>query len=223
MSDLCRRAREVGATVVLFSSLDVKSLRRLVSVSGADNFIQKTDNATLLTRQVARLVGESRAPSSGKTTDVERTDLRNSGTHRKSSTGHKANVLLVDNDMGSLSSLREILHKLGFECEFALSTKQALGKLESARPPDVVVASDSLPQSGLIRLYESAVLIRDSWSKRFVITTTDESSACRPSGYVGPLVRKPIAEISLQAAIEQALPTGSNTNGLAPARDAKHS
>jgi CheY-like chemotaxis protein len=223
MSELCRRAREAGATVVLFSSLDVKSLRRLVSVSGADNFIQKTENATLLVRQVARLIGESGAPPSGKTVDAERGDLRHSGTHRKSTEGRKTHVLLVDNDMASLSAMREMVQRLGFDCEFALSTKQALGKLESARPPDVVVACDSLPHSGVIRLYEAAVLLHSSWSRRFVITAGNETASCRPAGYAGPIVTKPIADTSLQAAIEQLLPAGSGANVLVQAQSTKRS
>lgn len=204
MSDLCSRARAAGAMVVLYSSLDVKSLRRLVSVSGADHFIQKTDNAALLTRQVARLLGEHGEPSSKRRVEVDAPGQRASGTHRRSPAVERYNVLLVDRDMAALSRMREIVQQMGYECEFALSPKQAIEKLGSSIP-SVIVASDSMPQAGLLRLFEAAVTIDHSWSARFVITASEGASPLRPPGFSGPIVRKPLVATSLEAAIEQVL------------------
>ncbi len=218
VSDLCKGAREAGAIVVLHSSLDVRSLRRLVSVSGADHFIQKTDNATLLVRQVSRLLGDRAPPGSGVGLQSEPSDARWSGTHRKVGGARQGTALLVDRDMASLSSMREIVQQMGLECEFALSLKQAMGKLESSRPPDAVVVSDAMPQSGLLRLFESAVSLNPEWRNRFVIAASGYATAEHPPGFRGPIVRRPIAPALLQAAIEQVLPTSLDSSSTAQAK-----
>lgn len=216
VSDLCRGAREAGAIVVLHSSLDVRSLRRLVTVSGADHFIQKTDNAALLVQQVSRLLGDRALPQVGAGSTTEQSDARWSGTHRKAGGTRQGNALLVDRDMASLSSMREIVQQMGLECEFALSLKQAMGKLESSRPPDAIVVSDEMPQSGLLRLFELAVALNPEWRNRFIIAASGDTRAQRPPGFSGPVVPRPITPTKLQAAIEQVLPVSVDSGSSSP-------
>lgn len=204
--DLCKRAQQVpGVAVVLYSGLDAKSLRRLVSMSGAHSFIQKSDNAALLLRQVQRSLGSAADLASPAMVEVPSTSLPTSGTHLLRETASERYVLLVDRDMATLSLMRDIVRRLGYRCEFALSTKQAQDKLQSSPPPDAIVVSDEMPQSSAAPLYDSAISLAADFRRRFVFTTDDSPAAQRPAGFGGPVVRKPISARELQHALESVI------------------
>lgn len=217
--DLCKRAHQVpGVSVVLYSGLDAKSLRRLVSMSGAHSFIQKSDSATLLLRQVQRMLGsvsESRLPvltDNANANASANAGHPHSGTHLKAQGAEEKYVLLVDRDMATLSAMRDVVRKMGGQCEFALSTKQAQDKLQSSRQPDAIVISDDMPQSGALTLFESAVSLAAHFRRRFVFTTDGASGARRPSGFNGPVVRKPIAPLALQSALLNAFESAADSS-----------
>lgn len=216
--DLCKRAHQVpGVFVVLYSGLDAKSLRRLVSMSGAHSFIQKSDNAALLLRQVQRLLGSTSDLTTPVLAEVPSTSLPTSGTHLSREAAAERYVLLVDRDMATLSLMRDIVRRLGYRCEFALSTKQAQDKLQSTPPPDAIVVSDEMPQSGAAPLYDSAISLAAEFRHRFVFTTEGAPAARRPSGFGGPVVRKPISASELQNALESVLAPEAHSARLANA------
>jgi CheY-like chemotaxis protein len=203
--ELCKRAQQVpGVSVVLYSGLDAKSLRRLVSMSGARSYIQKSDNAALLLRQVERLLGlgeETPLP----TPTESRSNLQPHSGLRQKPAGETRHVLLVDRDMAALSSMRDMVRKMGHHCEFALSTKQAQEKLMAARAPDVIVVSDDMPQSGALSIFDSAISLLANFRHRFVFTTEGSSAPHCPPGFTGAVVKKPISEHSLKSALQGVL------------------
>lgn len=203
--ELCKRAQQVpGVSVVLYSGLDAKSLRRLVSMSGARSFIQKSENAALLLRQVERLLGHADETPLPTPVDSKPHQQPHSGTRSKSLDDAR-HVLLVDRDMAALSFMRDIIRKMGHHCEFALSTKQAQEKLLAKNAPDVVIVSDDMPQSGALSIFDSVTSRVSSFRHRFVFTTDGTTTTRRPPGFTGAVVTKPISEHSLQSALQSVL------------------
>lgn len=216
--DLCKRAHQVpGVAVVLYSGLDAKSLRRLVSMSGAHSFIQKSDNAALLLTQVQRLLGSATDVNFPALLEVPSTSHPHSGTHLSREAAAERYVLLVDRDMATLSLMRDIVRRLGYRCEFALSAKQAQDKLKSSPPPDAIVVSDEMPQSGATLLYDGAASLTSDFRRRFVFTTDGAPGARRPAGFGGPVVRKPISAHALQNALESVLASQTDSERQANA------
>lgn len=129
-----------------------------------------------------------------------------SSTAKKPMTESSRGVLLVDRDMTTLSTMREVVRGLGHRSDFALSTKQASDKLRSNNPPEVVVVSADMPESGLSELLESALSLDANWGQRFVVTTAGDPSSCQPRGFTGRVLRKPIEAEDLSAAILRVFP-----------------
>jgi CheY-like chemotaxis protein len=195
-----------GETIVLLhSSLPIGLLRAKAAAAGAQGFIQKSGDSFRLVREVNHWL--KRLTSSGRMRAAApvASDERASGSMPVAT----LNVLLVDDDMSVLSTYRRLLQSERMSVEFALSGAQALRRLLSEGPPDVVVCDVLLPDVSGSEVYQRAVASESSYRKRFVMAT---GAAAMPavaaflSGFAGPVLHKPIAGDRLIAAIRACQP-----------------
>ncbi len=233
LARMCTKtAQTTGTRVILYSTMSEEALERLVKQSGAHGYIRKTDSSYNLIKQVRRVLGEPesgtlRAASSGRIRAASSGRIRaaSSGDTRGRSSGAETTkasqepdasvkapqsthgVLLVDRDMATLSTMREVVQELGHRSDFALSTKQASDKLRAANPPGVVVVSADMPESGFSELLESALSIDSDYGRRFVVTTEGNPQNVQPRDFSGRVVKKPITADDLGAAIRHLLPS----------------
>jgi CheY-like chemotaxis protein len=224
--------------VLLHSSLSAEVLRSKASVAGAHGFIQKSGDLFGLVREVNRWLkraGTAGAMSSGNmraAVVVNADDGRPSGTRMAAGQGSSGPssdasgsasaprrtsgtlrldgplVLLVDDDMSVLSSYRRQLQNEDFSIEFALSGAQALRRLLSDKPPDVVVCDMVLPDISGIDVYQRAVAAEPSFRQRFAVATGASSIpgiASFLSGFSGPVLRKPVDPAQLTQAVRTCL------------------
>lgn len=202
LARMCAKTAQItGTRVVFHSTLSEESLRKLVIECGAYGYLRKSGSPSETLRHVKRLLkGTPQALQ-------EETELRESERRLKKGLRVGANgVLLVDRDMETLSMMREVVRGLGHRSEFALSTRQASDKLRSGNPPQVVVVSADMPEPGLSRFLESALAVDSRWSNRFVITAVGNQAEQIPAGFRAEVIRKPINEEDLAAALRNLLP-----------------
>lgn len=203
-----RTSQVGGTTVLLHSTLAEAELERLVAASGAHGYIRKTDNAYSFLRQIQRYLG-GRAPASESKIKASAVEERPGApaseafappTSRKM-TRQLGAVLLADPDMLALAELRNLVQGAGFSTDFALSTTQALSKILSSQPPLVVIADLNLADPGVGHLYDKALERDASWAERFLITADERSARSPPRSFSGPVLKKPVAEAALRAAL----------------------
>jgi CheY-like chemotaxis protein len=216
------KAQTGGETIVLLhSSLSAEVLRTKSAAAGAHGFIQKTGDLFGLVREVNRWL--KRVNSSGHmraayalSTDEPRSGARipasaaapqsaRRGSEQSSGT---PSVLLVDDEMGILSVYRRQLQAEDLSIEFALSGGQALRRMVSDTPPDVVVCDMLLADATGIEIYQRAVAAEPSYSKRFIVATgaaTAPPVARFLAGFTGPVLHKPIDEARLIDAVRSCL------------------
>lgn len=206
------KAQPNGETVVLLhSSLPAGVLRAKAAAVGAHGFIQKGADAYRLVREVNQWI--KRLTSSGhlRAAAPVTTDERDSGSMRVAA----PSVLLVDDDMGVLSGYRRLLQGENVSTEFALSGNQALRRLLSESPPDVVVCDVLLPDITGIQIFQRAVAADASYLKRFVVATgaaTMPVVAAFLAGFGGPVLHKPVTGERLVAAIRACRPRATTTS-----------
>jgi CheY-like chemotaxis protein len=145
----------------------------------------------------------SASPSSDSALEVAR---RTSGTLRVDA----HSVLLVDDDMSVLSGYRRHLQNEDLSVEFALSGAQALRRMLSDTPPDVVVCDMLLPDVSGMDVYRRATEAEPSYRQRFVVAT---GASMMPkvaeflSTFSGPTLNKPVPPAQLTAAVRSCLST----------------
>jgi CheY-like chemotaxis protein len=234
------KAQPTGDTVVLLhSSLSAEVLRTKSAAAGAHGFIQKSGDLFGLVREVSRWlkrynaagsmssgnmraalslsndeprgsgtrpavnVAASASPSSDSALEVAR---RTSGTLRVDA----HTVLLVDDDMSVLSGYRRHLQNADLSVEFALSGAQALRRMLSDTPPDVVVCDMLLPDVSGMDVYRRATEAEPSYRQRFAVAT---GASMVPkvaeflSTFSGPILNKPVPPAQLTAAVRSCLST----------------
>ena len=232
------KAQPTGDTVVLLhSSLSGEVLRTKSAAAGAHGFIQKSGDLFGLVREVARWLKRSSAagsmssgnmraalslsndeprasgtrsaataavsasPSSDSTLQVAR---RTSGTLRT----NVQSVLLVDDDMSVLSGYRRHLQNEDLAVEFALSGAQALRRMLSDTPPDVVICDMLLPDVSGMDVYRRATEAEPSYRQRFAVAT---GASLMPkvaeflSTFSGPILNKPVPPAQLMSAVRSCL------------------
>jgi CheY-like chemotaxis protein len=143
----------------------------------------------------------SAAPPSS---DSLRGDRRSSGTLRVD----VPTVLLVDDDMAVLSSYRRTLQVQDISIEFALSGAQALRRLLSDKPPDVVVCDMLLPDVSGVEVYQRAVSAEPSYRQRFAVATGASGMpevAAFLTTFSGPVLYKPVEPGQLTSAVRACL------------------
>jgi CheY-like chemotaxis protein len=117
-------------------------------------------------------------------------------------------VLLVDDDMSVLSGYRRLLQSQDVSVEFALSGAQALRRLLSDTPPDVVICDMLLSDTSGIEVYQRATLAEPSYRQRFVVATgasTMPKVATFLSTFTGPILLKPVQPEQLLSAVKTCL------------------
>lgn len=117
-------------------------------------------------------------------------------------------VLLVDDDMGVLSGYRRSLQVEELSIEFALSGAQALRRLLSDKPPDVVVCDMLLPDVSGVEVYQRAVAAEPSYRQRFAVATGASGTpvvAAFLTTFTGPVLHKPVAGAQLVGAVRVCL------------------
>lgn len=220
--------------VLLHSSLSVEAMEAKVRTCGAHGFIQKSEDAYELVRQVNSWL--KRGHSSGKmrvAARIEEEDplARPSGARRAAPTISAApeatsdslrepprvsgtlpifepTVLFIDDDMGTLSAFRREVQREGYTVEFALSGTQALRRIISGNPPSLVVSDLLMPEPNGAEVYRRAVENDASWSDRFVFVT---GASMMPgmsdflARFRGRVLQKPVQGERLRAAIRDAL------------------
>jgi CheY-like chemotaxis protein len=117
-------------------------------------------------------------------------------------------VLLVDDEMNILSSYRRQLQNEDLSIEFALSGAQALRRMLSDTPPDVVVCDLMLPDLSGIEVYQRAVSSEPTYRQRFAVATgasTVPAHAAFFASFAGPVLNKPVSTSELTLAIRACL------------------
>lgn len=117
-------------------------------------------------------------------------------------------VLLVDDDMSVLSGYRRQLQNEDFSIEFALSGAQAVRRLLSEKPPDVVVCDMVLPDISGAEVYQRAMSADPSYRQRFAVATGASnipSVASFLATFSGPIVYKPVEPAQLLSALRTCL------------------
>ena len=226
------KAAPTGDTVVLLhSSLSAEVLRSKATSAGAHGFIQKSGDLFGLVREVNRwlkrlnssghmraapvLPGEERSPSgtrpavsvavaSPPSSDSLGAGGRKSGTVRVDA----PTVLLVDDDMTVLSAFRRVLQREDISIEFALSGAQALRRMLSDKPPDVVVCDLLLPDISGVEVYRQAIAAQSSYRQRFVVATGAKGApavAAFLTSFTGPVLHKPVEPTQLTLTVRGCL------------------
>jgi CheY-like chemotaxis protein len=234
VSVLGKAAPTSDTVVLLHSSLSAEVLRGKVTTAGAHGFIQKSGDLFGLVREVGRWLkrassnGHMRAAlvSSNEDRLTSSTRLaaapvagsaalgvdpssglgarRTSGTLRMDA----PTVLLVDDDMSVLSGFRRHLQNDDVSIEFALSGGQALRRLLSDTPPDVVVCDMLLPDISGVEVYQRAVAAEPSYRQRFAVATGAPGAPTVASflaTFSGPVLYKPIDAAQLSQAVRSCL------------------
>ena len=231
VSVLGKAAPTSDTVVLLHSSLSAEVLRTKAATAGAHGFIQKSGDLFGLVREVNRwlkrlhssgnmrvalaLPGEEKSPSgtrpaasigvsSPPSSDSLAAGGRRSGTVRVDA----PTVLLVDDDMTVLSAFRRVLQTEDISIEFALSGAQALRRMLSEKPPDVVVCDMLLPDVSGVEVYKRAIAAQSSYRQRFVVATgaaTVSAVATFLTSFGGPVLYKPVEPAQLTLAVRGCL------------------
>jgi CheY-like chemotaxis protein len=117
-------------------------------------------------------------------------------------------LLLVDDDMAVLSGYRRQLQAEDIVIEFALSGGQALRRMLSETPPDVVICDMLLPDISGVEVYQRAVASQPSYRQRFAVATGASSVpavATFLAGFTGPVLHKPVEAGRLTQALRACL------------------
>jgi CheY-like chemotaxis protein len=117
-------------------------------------------------------------------------------------------LLVVDDDMAVLSAYRRTLQVEDISIEFALSGAQALRRLLSDKPPDVVICDMVLPDVSGVEVYRRAVAAEPTYRQRFAVATGAGSVpevATFLSTFSGPVLYKPVEAAQLTAAVRACL------------------
>lgn len=234
VSVLAKAAPTSDTVVLLHSSLSAEVLRTKAAAAGAHGFLQKSGDLFGLVREVNRwlkrinssghmraalpALSEDKSPSgtrplagpvaSGPPSSDPMGDLsasrRTSGTLRVDA----ATILLVDDDMSVLSGFRRCLQTEDVSIEFALSGAQALRRMLSDKPPDVVVCDMILPDISGVEVYQRAVAADPSYRQRFAVATGASGVphvATFLATFSGPVLHKPIDQAQLSLAVRTCL------------------
>lgn len=214
------KAAAAGANGFIQKSGDLFGLVREVNrwlkrTNGAGHLSSghmRSASASLLSPDEARPSGTrptaaallSAPPGSEPSGSLAADSGRRSGTLRVDA----PKVLLVDDEMAILSAYRRLLQNEDLSIEFALSGGQALRRMLSETPPDVVVCDLLLPDLSGMEVFQRAVGSEPTYRQRFVVATGASAvpaHAAFLATFGGPILRKPVSTTELGAAIKACL------------------
>jgi CheY-like chemotaxis protein len=217
--------------VLLHSSLSPELLKLKVLQTGASGFLHKTGNAHDLVAQVNQwfkrgagsgsfqlttepvaspTIGTmsaasppgvtSSAPPSGTVSRPAIDEKQPSGTFKRTVPA----VLFVDDDTFTLAGYRRILSREALAPDFSNTADDALRKITSTTPPDIVVCDMLMPRKDGIQLFQAAVDHDPAWRRRFIFATGAKSVLYVEkflSSVNAPVVHKPVELDVLMRAI----------------------
>lgn len=200
--------------VLLHSSLSDEVLAQKVKASHAHGYIRKTDNQQALIRQINRWFrpGSTSGNHSIRTDAADQgTDPSSSGSERATGLGESAGgsgkILLVDHEMVKLSALRRLLVSQTCTVEFALSGKEALRRLQSESPPDVVLLGWLVAPPSCDDVIREAIRLSPRWKSRLVVVHENKIDAHLYQQIAR--VPYPVTEAALRGAIQNCLKLAS--------------
>jgi DNA-binding response OmpR family regulator len=175
--------------VLLHSSMPLESLRLKAVSSGAHGYIQKTDNSAEFLRRLEYWIRRTYQTSSARIRAVSTRDLdapiaeiadqappsvkmvaAPAAPRTPLPAAHVPKTLFVDDDWTTLSSYKiSIGEKL--DADYVGSGEEAIAKLVSTSPPDIVVCDLVMPFLTGADVYKRALAYDGSWSQRFVFVT----------------------------------------------------
>ncbi|MGC4093450.1 MAG: response regulator [Polyangiaceae bacterium] len=126
-------------------------------------------------------------------------------------------VLFIDDQMDVLSGLRRDVQGEAYSVEFALSGAQALKRILSESPPDLVVSDLLMPAPDGAAVYKRAVQADKTWRSRFLFLTgafIDRSKLDALEGFDGVVLEKPVRGDQLRTTIRRCLAQLEATRAL---------
>ena len=165
--------------VLLYSDRPRAELERVAATSGADGFLQKTGDASLLVRTVRRHIG-GRARSSRPSIVLQPTTLF----------------------VGSEASLAHFRWVFRFfdGVEFTDSGTDALRRVVSRDPPISMVCDAELIDLSWERLFAQAVQHDARWRERFILIADE---AVKPGRDAPRLLRTPVSDATLERVVRE--------------------
>jgi CheY-like chemotaxis protein len=202
-SDFFGLVREVNRWLKRTNHNSSGNMRAALVTSIDDKYPSGTRPAAsaVVTARVAAPV--TMPPSSDPLADSA-AERRSSGTVRVDC----PTLLLVDDDMTVLSGFRRCLQTEDIAIEFALSGGQALRRILSDKPPDVVVCDMLLPDISGVEVYRRAVAADPSYRQRFAVATGASKNPVIASfltTFTGPILHKPVEAAALSQAVHACL------------------
>jgi two-component system chemotaxis response regulator CheY len=118
-------------------------------------------------------------------------------------------ILIVDDSLTMVMSVKANLEMHGFKTETAADGAQALGKLESGIKPDLIITDINMPiMSGLELIPKIRALAGFRFTPILILTTESQTSKRDEAKKVGATgwLSKPVDSNVLIGAIKQVLP-----------------
>jgi DNA-binding response OmpR family regulator len=224
---LARTDPDRKTIVLLHSSLSPELLKLKVLQTGASGFLVKTGNPQDVVAQVnvwmKRRFGITAGTAEPSPTSVSSATLASvatstappSGTVQRSTPDELKHpsgafkrtvpsVLFVDDDTFTLAGYRRVLAREAIAPSFSSTADDALRKITSDNPPDVVVSDMLMPRTDGMRLFQAAVEHDPSWRLRFIFATGARSVLYVEkflSTINAPVLHKPVNVDELMRAI----------------------
>jgi DNA-binding response OmpR family regulator len=208
--ELVQLVRNNGALkdtiVVLHSSKTAAELKPIAKRCGADGYLEKTTEPKELVHAVkgylarrSRLKGEEVAsappgppPQFVQSSWVQEDSPKTQEIKRRN--GNLPRPLFIDDDERILTSYKR-LFGAHMDAEFVSSVADAIARLESDDPPDVVICDVMMPEQNGVDLYRLAQGINPSWRHRFIFVSGqayDEPADSLLSTVDAPVLNKPV-------------------------------
>jgi DNA-binding response OmpR family regulator len=187
--------------IVLFhSALPIETLRLKALAAGAQGYVQKTDSAAELARRIAHCVANSGSlskngmravtpiaheddmlfereplPSSGPRRPTDATVVARRDAAPASTRNGTLKALFVDDNWSLLRAYRTALGS-ELQAEFVTSGDEAVQRVLSDSPPDIVVCDIVMPFVSGTEIYTRAVAADPRWRERFLFLTGASST-----------------------------------------------
>jgi DNA-binding response OmpR family regulator len=218
-----------NVVLLFYSALPVETLRLKSLASGAQGYVQKTADAGELLRRIEHCAAAARASSKSRmliplqdeavvsapeqdpppSSSPRRQTLEPfSATRREPAVVSRSGAvktLFIDDDWSLLRAYRTALGT-ELRAEFLTSGEEAIQRILSDSPPDIVVCDIIMPFVTGADLYSRAVAASQSWRERFLFLTGASSTRVVidfMNEHEGRVLFKPVPSNRLLDAIRQ--------------------
>jgi DNA-binding response OmpR family regulator len=232
IAKLLNRTQPRPRVILLFhSALPVETLRLKALAAGAQGYVPKTGDATEFVRRIEHCANNASSASKSRMLatftldndtasprEPERSPSSNprraapeafNVTRREPAPGARGaaavKTLFVDDDWSLLRAYRTALGS-ELQAEFLTSGEEAVQRILSDSPPEIVVCDIVMPFVTGADLYSRAVAANDSWRERFLFLTGASSTRVViefMNEHEGRVLFKPVPSNRLLDAIRQ--------------------